>query len=73
MYVEDAITEGVDELDRVDELVDQVTRIEVKPERGMPPKCSQGALGCDDVIGNLGWVYLERELHALLLEDVEDR
>ena len=73
MHVEDPVAELLDEEDRVDELVDEVARIEVEAEGRVILHRGQRPLRGVDVVGDLGRVNFERELHALGLEDVEDR
>ena len=73
VHVVDPVGEGPDELDRVDELPEQVAGVEVEAELGPVVERLQGHLGRVDVEGDLGRVDLQAELDAALLEDVEDR
>ena len=71
------VVDPVGELDRercgVEELVREVARIEVDPEPGPVADRSERLACRDEVVGDLGRVYLEREPHSLLVEDVDDR
>ena len=54
VHVIDAVGEGPDELDRVDELPEQVAGVEVEAELGPVVEGLQGRLGRVDVEGDLG-------------------
>ena len=51
----------------------QVARVEVEAELRPPLQRFQRALRSDDVERDLRRVHLQRELHAALLVDVDDR
>ena len=71
--VEDPVRELVDERRRLEELMLEVARVEVDPEARRSPIASSALRGRHEVVGDLGRVHLEREAHALGLEDVDDR
>ncbi len=71
--VEDATRELADERDAVDALVGEVARIVVEAERRVVAQRFERAVRRHDVVGDLGRMHLERELHARVLERVEDR
>ena len=64
MHVIDAVGEGPDELDRVDELPEQVAGVKVEAELGPVFDAFEGPLGRVDVEGDLGRMDLEAELDA---------
>ena len=71
--VVDAVGELQSEGGRVEELVREMGRIEIDPERGTAVDRLERLAGRDEVVSDLGRVHLEPEPHPLLLEDVEDR
>src|SRR5215218_1326023 len=71
--VEDPVAELGDEGGRVEELVLEVARGEVDAEAPAVADRLQRLAGGDEVVGDLRRVDLERELHALGLEHVDDR
>src|SRR5688572_2674878 len=71
--VVDAVGELVDELGRIDELPDQVGRVEVEAELLAAADGLDRPGGGVEVVGDLGRVHLEREAHTVLAELVEDR
>src|SRR3954468_20544089 len=73
VHVGDVLAELLDEERRVQELRDHVAGVEVQTEARPAPDRVERALGRDEVVRDLGGVDLEREPHALLLEDVDDR
>ena len=56
MDMEDVFTKVIDELNRINELVDEVARIEIETECWMIADGIQGAPGSYEVIGNFGRV-----------------
>ncbi len=58
---------------RVEELVDEVARVEVDAEARAAVDRRPACGGGHEVVGDLGRVDLEREAHALGVEDVDDR
>jgi hypothetical protein len=72
-YVVDPIRELACERSRVEQLGDEVARVEVQAEAVAPPECFQRFLGCDEVIGDLGWMHFQPEAHTFAVEDVENR
>jgi hypothetical protein len=71
--VQDLRAELEHERRRVEELVLEVARVEVDPEALAVADRGERAPRRDEVVGDLGRVHLEREAHALGLEDVDDR
>ena len=67
------VAELVDEGGGVEELVLEVAGVEVDPEAGAVADRRQRLARGQEVVGDLGRVDLEREAHALGLEDVDDR
>ena len=51
----------------------EVARVEVDAERRRGGRSPQRLARWSEVVGDLGRVDLQRELHALLVEHVEDR
>ena len=58
---------------RIEELRDEVARVEVQPEAVAPPERGQRLPGRHEVVGDLRRVHLEPEPHAFPLEHLEDR
>ena len=73
VHVVDAVGELGHERGAVEELVLEVRRVEVDPEALAVVERVQRLARGDEVVGDLGRVDLERELHALGVEDVDDR
>ena len=73
MDVVDAVGELDDERRRVEQLRNEVARVEVDPEARPPSDRLECMPRRDEVIRDLGRVDLEREANPLRLEDVEDR
>ena len=73
VHVEDVLGEVEHERDVVQLLPDEVRRVEVEPEALAVADRLEGVLGGPVVVRDLGRVHLEREAHADLFEDVEDR
>src|SRR3954464_2104073 len=71
--VVDAVGELGDERRAVEELVLEVRRVEVDAEALAVVERGERLARGDEVVGDLGRVDLERELHALGVEDVDDR
>jgi hypothetical protein len=69
----DPLRELVDERGRVQQLGLEVARVEVDPEARPVVQRRQRLARRDEVVGDLGRVHLEREAHALGVEDVDDR
>ena len=67
------VAELVDEGGGVEELVLEVAGVEVDPEAGAVADRGERLARGQEVVGDLGGVDLEREAHALGLEDVDDR
>ena len=65
--------ERIDEHHRVDELVDQVARVEVEAERRMMADGLERSGRRNDVVGDLGRMHLQTEAHAFTLEGAHDR
>ena len=61
------------EFGRVDELMDEMARVEVEAEARVAVDGRQGCRGGRDVVGDLPRMHLEAEPDALAAEDVEDR
>src|SRR4029079_12843845 len=72
VHVEDAVGEPADERDVVDALVREVRRVVVEPEARVAPDRFERALRGGDLERDLRRVHLQREVHALALERVED-
>ena len=70
--VHDSVAEHIDELDRIDTLPEEVAGVEVEAERLVVPDGLQRRLCAVDVVGDLGWMHFQRELHADFAEDIED-
>ena len=68
----DAIRELGNKCSRVEELMRKVTRIEIDAEPRTPSDCFESLSSCDEVVGDLRWMNLEAEAHALVIEDVND-
>ena len=73
VHVVDPVGEVERELRGVEELVREVARVEVDPERLAVVDRVQRLPRRDEVVRDLGRVHLEAELDALLVEDVHDR
>src|SRR6202521_125914 len=73
MNVVDAVGELRDEGARVEELVREVTGIEVDPESGPAPDRVQRLARGHEVVGDLRRMDLEAETDSNLVEDVDDR
>ena len=73
VHVVDAVGELGHERGAVEELVLEVRGVEVDPEALAVVECVQRLARGHEVVGDLGGVDLERELHALGVEDVDDR
>ena len=73
MDVVDPVGELERELRRVEELVGEVARVEVDPERLAVADRVERLPRRDEVVRDLGRVDLEPELDALCVEDVQDR
>ena len=70
--VEDAVREGVDQLDGVDALGDEVAGVEVDAKGRVAIHSLQGGGEGVDVVGDFGGVDLEGEADAELLERVQN-
>ena len=73
VHVVDAVGERADELHGAHALPVQMARIEVEAEFLTVVERLEGPLGRDEVEGDLRRMHLQREAHAALGEDVEDR
>ena len=73
VHVVDAVGELGHERGAVEELVLEVRRVEVDAEALATADRLQRPARGDEVVGDLGRVDLEREAHALGVEDVDDR
>ena len=73
MDVVDVGGELVDERGGVEQLRLEVARVEVDPEARPVPDRRERLARRHEVVGDLGRVDLEREAHALGVEDVDDR
>src|SRR5260221_10276519 len=51
----------------------EVAGVEVDPETLAASDCIEGLPGCDEVVGDLGWMYLEPEPDPFGIEHVDDR
>ena len=71
--VEDAVGEGVDELNGIDALGDEVAGVEVDAEGGVAVDGFEGGGEGMDVVGDFGGVDFEGEADAEALELIEDR
>ena len=71
--VEDPGRELVDERRRLQELMLEMAGVEVDPEARPVADRRERLARRHEVVGDLGRVDLEREAHALGLEDVDDR
>src|SRR5216684_4846344 len=71
--VVNAIRELHHERRRVEELVRKMARVEVDAEPGPVPDRGQRLARGDEVVCDLGWMHLQAEADALLVEDVDDR
>lgn len=70
--VKDAVGKGVDQLDGVDALGDEVAGIEVDAEGGVAIDGLEGGGEGVDIVGDFGGVDFEGEADTELLEHVED-
>ena len=70
--VEDAFREGMDQLNGVDALGDEVAGVEVDAKGGVAIDGGEGGGEGVDVVGDFGGVDFEGEADAELLEDIED-
>ena len=73
MHMEDVFSKVIDELNWINELVDEVTRVEIEPKGGMITDGIQGAPGRHEVVGNFSRVNLQTKLDAILGEYIHDR
>jgi hypothetical protein len=73
VHVVDPLRELLGERRRVEELVDEVARVEVDPEALTVADRVERLRGRDEVVRDLRRVHLEREADALVLEHVDDR
>ncbi len=73
VYVEDPLGELADEAGRVHSLPDQMAGIEIEAELRTVIQGLQGPLGRVQVEGDFRRMHLQRELHAALGKDVQDR
>ena len=73
VHVVDPVGELERELRGVEELVREVARVEVDPERLAVVDRVERLPRRDEVVRDLGRMHLEPELDALLVEDVQDR
>src|SRR5512138_144956 len=62
----------VDEFDRINELVNEVRRVKIEPERRMVLDRFQRAPGSDQIVGDLCWVHFQRKVNAVFLELIQD-
>jgi hypothetical protein len=71
--VEDAVLEGVQELDVIHALIGQVRGIVIEAESACGADGVEGALGGGDVEGDLRGMDFQGEVDVLLFEFIEDR
>src|SRR4030066_1060436 len=73
MDMEDVLTKIVDELNRINELVDEVTWVEIESKGWMVADGIQGAPGSHEIVGDFSRVNLQGELDAILGENIHYR
>src|SRR5881396_1690174 len=72
MNVEDPVSKFVDEEDRINELMHEVTGIKIEAEVWMMTNRLQSPVGRNNVVSNLCWVYLQTKFNPLRLENIQN-